>query len=268
MQGPDEVSVSALIRQSLDSAFEGEDAVGDPRSFAAWEAIATLARRADEQVIKAAATLLGSDDAWHRARGANILGLFPTASWADARFTLLSDALRSEADERAIPSLIHSIGHLHNPRILPRFLELGQHPNREVRLAVAMSIMADWGHQAVAALIGLCADEWGGVRDWATFKFRTSDVDSPEIRQCIRSRLQDPEPAVRAEAICALARRRDLTCLEQLLDDLGRLDDLDDESCHLEAACHLLGCGLDDERSTDELRADLMRMYRKAKTRE
>jgi hypothetical protein len=120
---------------------------------------------------------------------------------------------------------------------------------------------ADWEDAAVDRLCVLCSDEWAGVRDWATFKFRISDVDSDEIRLCLRARLHDPDQQTRAEAICALARRRDLACLKQLIDDLGNLDARDDFDCHIEAAHKLVGCGPEDERSPEELRDELVRMY-------
>jgi len=65
----------------------------------------------------------------------------------------------------------------------------------------------------------------------------------------------------RAEAICALARRRDLACVGQLVRDLGDLGAWDDWACHIEAAEWLLGCEPDDERSPEELRNELVRMY-------
>jgi len=254
-------SVEDLITRTLDSSFEAEDEVGNPKSIASWDALMTLVKRDDDEVFEAAKCLLASGDPWRRARGATILGQFQQGSKASERFAALSTALDREDDARTLSCLIHAISHLHDPRTLSRVLGFVQHPNREVRRAVAMSMDAGWGDGAVAALCALCSDEWAGVRDWATFKFRISDIDSDEIRQCLRVRLQDPDPETRAEAICALARRRDLACLKQLVNDLSNLDAWDDYFCHIEAAHQLIGCAPDDERSPEELRDELVRMY-------
>lgn len=253
-------SVEELIRRCLDSSFESEDEVGNTQSWASWEAIWMLYKHPSDEVLKSVKCLLLSYDPWYRARGADILGQFEFASKA-IRFDALSDALAVENDERTLTSLIHSISHLHDQRILEKFLSLILHPNREVRRAVAMSIDPKWGDAAVTALCTLSSDVWGGVRDWATFKFRISDVDSSEIRQFLRARLRDPEFQIRAEAICALAHRRDLACLKQLVDDLRNMDILEDYSCHIEAADKLVGCGPDDERLPEDLCAELLRMY-------
>lgn len=235
--------------------------MGNPKSIASWDAIGALADRADEEVIGAVHRLLGSGDPWHRARGANILGRFQERSRPSERLAALLITLETEDDDRTLTSLIHSISHLHDPRTLAKLLTFVQHPNREVRRAVAMALQAEWGDKAVAALCRLCSDEWAGVRDWAAFSFRTSNVDSDEIRRCLMARLHDPEPEIRAEVICALARRHDLACLEQLVNDLGNLDEWDDYYCHIEAAHHLIGCGAEDERSPEELRAELICIY-------
>ena len=123
-----------------------------------------------------------------------------------------------------------------------------------------MSMHADWGESAVAALRELCADDWEAVRDWATFEFRRSDVDSMEIRKCLKERLHDPDLPTRGEAICALARRHDFSCLTQLINILGNLDAWDDYYCLIEAAHEFIGSDSDDERSPQELRDELLRM--------
>ena len=220
----DNAPVEQLIERSLDSSFDAENEVGNPKSISSWDAIGALAIRADDEVLEAAKRLLESRDPWHRARGANIPGHFKEGVRTGERFDALSAALDTEEDDRTLSSPIHSIGHLHDPRCLCVFFRFVGHPNREVRRAVAMSMHADWGESAVAALCELCADQWVGVRDWATFQFRTSDVDSDEIRRCLKARIHDPDPPTRGEAVCALARRHDLACLKQLIGDLGNLD--------------------------------------------
>jgi HEAT repeat protein len=254
-------SIDELVRRCLDSSFEAEEEPGNTRSWASWEAIYEIAKRPDGEVLTSAKNLLSSRDPWLRARGANVLGQLQPGSRDSERFDSLSAAIEVEDDDRALTSLIHAISHLHDSKILSKFLEFSHNHNPEIRRAVAMSIDPNWGDTAVAALCELCSDEWAGVRDWATFKFRISSADSVEVRKCLTSRLHDPEPTVRAEAICALAHRHDLACLKQLIDDLGNLEAFDDDYCHIEAAHQLLGCGPDDERAAEDLRAELVRIY-------
>ncbi len=261
MPEAEDLSILELLRRSLDSSFEAESEAGNERSWAAWEALSALAKRPDDEVLELTRDLLRSRDSWYRSRGANILGQFQPDAKAKERFNVLSAAIDAESDDRVLTSLIYALSHLHDQRILPKYVTFAVHPSPEVREAVAKSIEPGWGTTAVAALCRLCSDEWADARDWATFQFRISTVDSSEIRQCLKLRLQDPEPRIRAEAICALAHRRDLSCLKQLVDDLKNPDALEDDSCHLEAATQLLGCNLDDERPAEDLRAELLRMY-------
>ena len=256
-----ELSVDDLVRRSLESSFEAEDEPGNSRSGESWEAIFALAKRSEDEVFESARRLLFFGDPWVRARGANILGQFRPDSKANARFLALSTALEAESDDRVITSLIYATSHLHDERMLPRYLVYVSHRDPNVRQAVAMSIEPGWGEVAVKALCALCTDEWAGARDWATFKFRISKIDSPEIRHCLRARLDDKEPQVRAEAICALAHRHDLACLKQLVNDLNDLDAFDDYFCHIDAAHALIGCDPDDERSAADLRNELLKLY-------
>jgi HEAT repeat protein len=97
------------------------------------------------------------------------------------------------------------------------------------------------------------------VRDWATFAFRTSKIDSTGIRTALIQRLSDDDKTTRSEAICALAQRGDLRCLEQLRRDLGQDQTWDD--CHIEAARVLLARPDEDESSAQELLDGLNRAF-------
>ena len=257
-------TVAALIARSLDSDFEADDEEDCARaaaSAASWAAVSALAARADEEVFAAARELLLSGDPWHRARGAEILGDFAGGAMRQERLSLFSSALDSEADERVLVSLILATGHLYEPSNAAPFVALAGRANREVRRAIAMVLQADWGATSVAALCRLCTDECSEVREWAAFEFGFSDVDTQEIRECLRLLLNDEAPEVRAEAIRALARRRDLSCLESLVSDLGKLEQWDDLASHLEAARCLLNSSVKDKRTPQELRGELIRRF-------
>ena len=64
-------------------------------------------------------------------------------------------------------------------------------------------------------------DADGEVRDWATFGLGTQcKADSPEIREALRKRTEDPYEDARSEAIWSLALRRDQLGLQVLLNRL------------------------------------------------
>jgi HEAT repeat protein len=255
--------IEELIAACLDSSFEAEEEAGDPKSHASWDAICKLGERGDSEVLEAAKRLLTSIDPWHRSRGASILGKFGQGSMVDERYALLTGTLASEKDERVIAAVIHAMSHLHDPRILSYVLAFEQHPYEEARWAVVMAMEPNWGSDAVSALLRLSSDPSASIRDWATFKFRISDVDSSEIREALRARLSDADLQTKGEAICALARRQDIACLEELIYHLGNLDAWDcDYACLMEAADRLLGYDPEDEHSPEEVRNQLIRRFR------
>lgn len=115
-----------------------------------------------------------------------------------------------------------------------------EHVSADVRLAVAKSLARflpnDDDHTSpdqqsknaavrgkiVDTFIRLMSDSSLDVRDWASFAF-TNELesdDSPEIRTALRSRVRDLNKDAQAEAILALALRKDLSVvpvIEQLL---------------------------------------------------
>jgi HEAT repeat protein len=207
--------------------------------------------------LDAGKLLLQAGDAWCRARGADILGQLglEARSFADERFDTLVAALQAEKDARVLPALIHAISHLHESRSLSYLLPFIESDSAVVRQAVAMALHTSWGSLAVSALIELTSDESDSVRDWATFAFRISKTDSPQIRTALVQRLADNDVRTRSEAICALAHRGDLRCIKQLRSDLAQDEAWND--CHIEAARVLLASPDEDERSAQELLAAL-----------
>ena len=75
--------------------------------------------------------------------------------------------------------------------------------------------------QAIEHLMVLMADEDEDVRDWATFAVGTrSDVDTPEIRDALNERLNDPFWDAKLEGIMGLAKRRDMRALPHIIEAL------------------------------------------------
>ena len=105
-------------------------------------------------------------------------------------------------------------------------------------------------------------DESDEVRDWATFGLGSLCVDlksgqyqdSPEIRDALYARLNDP--AARDEAIWGLAQRKDLVGLKILLARLESENCMPGDKQAAEEALHVRG------GSVQKLREDLRQLIR------
>ena len=62
-------------------------------------------------------------------------------------------------------------------------------------------------------VIELTTDGDVSNRDWATFILGSRDIDTPDIREALIARADDPEERVRSEAIRGLARKDPLVAL-------------------------------------------------------
>jgi HEAT repeat protein len=84
-----------------------------------------------------------------------------------------------------------------------------------VRLAVAQNACDGIEGEAATLetaqiLIRLMGDEMADIRDWATFALGSRlEIDSPEVRSALASRLDDEDFETRWEAIVGLALRKD-----------------------------------------------------------
>lgn len=140
-----------------------------------------------------------------------------------AKCVELADRLADGADDNELQSLILSLGRLNDQRALDPLIDSRCHPSAAVRRAAAEAlpmamIAGEQSSAGVAALIGLCADSDPEVRDWATCSLGrtlaadTDDLqafyDTPQIRAALIARLDDADPATRAEACAGLAFRR------------------------------------------------------------
>jgi HEAT repeat protein len=74
----------------------------------------------------------------------------------------------------------------------------------------------------VDALIRLCDDPDPNVRDWATFSLGQLGTDTSAIRDALWARTDDPDDDTRAEALVALAQRKDPRLAERIVRELGR----------------------------------------------
>jgi hypothetical protein len=134
--------------------------------------------------------------------------------------------LDSTDDPEVLVAVSHALGAAWNETACLAMLPYAGHPDERVRFAVAGmlpgGLESDEAKQTVAAaLIALSMDSSPEVRDWATFGLGSIlDIDTPALRDALRSRLFDSDIDTRLEALVGLAERRDATVLSFLADEL------------------------------------------------
>jgi len=219
---------------------------GDREDDIAWKAVRQLHTIGDQEVLEKAIELTRSQDPLRRARGADILGQLgvraqPSTLFVSERLQRLIELLRDEVDPLVLDAAIVALGHLREPEGIREILRYKNHPDENVRYAVAWALPGGQSESAevIETLLSLMRDSDSDVRDWATFGLGTqSEADSPAIREALFERLQDQDEDTRAEAAVGLARRNDKRVLPILLEELAR-----DEygALYEEAASSLLG---------------------------
>jgi HEAT repeat protein len=134
----------------------------------------------------------------------------PTRTFPDASADALCAYALDEQDPAVLATIAHAFGHLGERHGEELLLSLVDHPEVAVRDGVARGLAGRQEPAAVDALITLSADEDPDVRDWATFALGTlAELDSPELREALAARLEDPDEETRVEAIVGLAVRND-----------------------------------------------------------
>ncbi|MGW0700587.1 ankyrin repeat domain-containing protein [Streptomyces sp. NPDC002867] len=219
---------------------------GDPDRDDWIESVTALWRRGDEETFQAAAAWCGSDDPLHQAFAADVLGQLGFAYTGtdgaggdgarkeedgdaprsgNARHTdgiarpfaaralpLLRELSREARDPELIQAAVTALGHHADPSALDDILRHAGHPDAAVRHRVALALcgLVPGDHaEAVATLTALSRDTAREVRDWSTTALAELDADTPEIREALADRIDDPDPDTAAEAARGLAIRQD-----------------------------------------------------------
>jgi HEAT repeat protein len=233
MDGPStEAGMEKRLLNDPRPTFElfAETLAGDYDDDRPWDAVRVLRWRGTVEVFEAAAEHCRSDDAKARARGLDVLAQLG-AGKPDAERPHLHDSVSlaitrlNDPDPLVVHSAAWALAHLRTPDAIAALIPMRHHEDPSVRHAVAFALMGSGSSEAVHTLLGLMEDANDEVRDWATFSLgQTPGADSPEIRQALRLRLEDPCPAVRCEAIWGLALRKDELGLTLLLQRLESED--------------------------------------------
>jgi HEAT repeat protein len=199
---------------------------GDYDDEAAWDAVRVLRIRGTEEVFRAAIRYCASTVPLERARGLDVLAQlaagrpYSERPYFDERVAI---ALRhvSDPDARVVSSAAWALAHLGGDLAVSELISLRNSPDPHVRWAVANGLSGTERADAIEVLIELMNDANDKVRDWATFALGTQcSMDSPEIREALRSRLGDGHEDTRREAIWGLALRKDAEGLRILMECL------------------------------------------------
>lgn len=180
-----------------------------------WETVRTLQQRADQETLEKATALTVDPDPLRRTLGVEILaqlGRDGDRPFATRTLPLLRRMTREETDAGLLRSLIIGLSHHGDAAALPEVLKHARHPDHRVRDAVAfalMSVLPPDHALGTTELVGLTEDEHEYVRDWATMSLSLLESDSPQIRDALARRVDDPSPVVAAEATRGLAERKD-----------------------------------------------------------
>jgi HEAT repeat protein len=205
----------------LNIALTYPQASTDEEEHIAWDAVRALHYRATREVLDAARTLCESDDPGKRAVGVDILGQLgvPDRAFPDECLTILLALLAKEHDTNVLYSIGVALGHLHDPRAIEPLVKLKAHPDFDVRYGVVFGLLTHRDDLAIKTLIELSSDPAIEVRDWATFGLGSQiETDTPEIREALFARLDDP--AASGEAMVGLARRKDPRVVDAIIGDL------------------------------------------------
>jgi HEAT repeat protein len=190
-----------------------------------WRVIRQLHGRPNRQAFERAAACCRSVRNSERLVGADVLAQLGSADDRGARpFTdktvPLLRAMLTDEDTAVIAAAIHALAH-HRQSVVDDHRELARHPSRDIREAVAHALTGHGEAEVIALLLELTADVDDAVRDWATFAIGTqTDADTPQIRKALADRLTDSDEEVRGEALVGLARRRDRTVIESVIQAL------------------------------------------------
>jgi HEAT repeats len=232
---------------------------GDPGDEEVQDAIRFLRIRNTEEIFQLAVRYSQSAEPRERARALDVLAQLGTGRprserpHLDESIAIAIERLRDN-DPMVVNSAAWALSHIGDDLAVTELISMRNNLNPDVRWAVANGLNGSERPDAIATLIELMDDSNDNVRDWATFALGTQcPMDSPEIRDALRSRLGDSYEDANAEAVWGLARRKDEQGLRILIERLG---DRDHGRGDEMAACEILGLKYDVP--AEELRERLL----------
>jgi HEAT repeat protein len=251
--------MSMAAKEDTRSVTELFDVALNADENTAWEALSALHWRGSREVLDRALVLAASNDPVERALAADVFGQLgvPERNFPDQCFEALKRLLFDESG-KVVSTAITAFYHLDCQRAAPLILPFADHPDDQIRYAVAFALGGVDTAEVTAVLLKLMTDRDADVRNWATFGVgHQIESDSDESRSALAARLADDDEDVRCEAVYGLGLRCDDRAVGYLKTMLH--EDPEDFFAR-EAATALLA--LDEEPSTAELLGALERRQR------
>lgn len=219
---PDLRTTEELVRAAL-----AVQAAGNPDASDCVDDYARLLAQRPGEALVVARQLAVQPTARHQAVAAVMLARV-VENHPDTEPVVLAELERllpRAADAEVRAGIACAFGWAASPAAFPFLLQLANDADSDVRLYVAIGLSRYCGMHAdgpaLAALLALTQDADDDVRDWATFGIGTQlAIDTPQVRQALVERLQDPHADTRSEAIVGLAARADERCLAPLIEVL------------------------------------------------
>lgn len=213
-----------MSRSSIKALFE-QCLAGDYDDDLPWDAVHELRKIGTREVFNETVEWCHSPEPLYRARGLDILAQIGRTMetrqnfFPDESFAVVAKLLDVETDDRPLSSAIYALGHIDNPGSVPLIARWATHPNCDVRFAVAWALGSFANDPlSIQKLIVLMQDDDDDVRDWATFSLGVQGVtDTPDIREALMKRIDDPFEDVRMEAFIGLGKRKDARIAPMLL---------------------------------------------------
>lgn len=180
-------------------------------------------------VRASASTWCASSDEGLQAVGLGVLGLLGVEDQGSRIALTALDHLAESRDTDVRWAFATALGlNSTDPTTTSSLLRLARDPDDDVRLAAVagLSVPADdepgGDGPVVTALLSAMRDVNPDIRDWATFALGVQrEVDLPEVREALMSRLADEEADTAGEAAVGLARRGDARVLPRLRSELA-----------------------------------------------
>lgn len=209
---------------------------GDYDDEAPWDAVRALRLRGGDEVFRLAAAYSRSETPVERARALDVLAQLGAGKPLSERphfseSVSIALALLNDDDRGVVRSAAWALAHLGGDVAVSALIAIRRCADAGVSWAVAFGMAGSQRPDAIRTLIELMEDDDDEVRDWATFGLgsayvedgpgRLGTLDSTEIREALRKRLNDSNLDVRDEAIWGLARRKDPAALQVLLNRLN-----------------------------------------------
>jgi HEAT repeat protein len=221
---PDETwTPEALLAHAVEEATRSAE---DDDGY--WAAVACLRKKGVQQVWDLVAPLVRSPTPEVRALVPDALRYFVPHPLREETVDLLAAMLATESSPLVLESIAGAFVDLRHPRaeeLLPPLLD---HTHPGVRGAAIHGLLTVTGPATVRYFVRASRDDDAEVRNWSTFGLRmllgdvgdADSIDTEEVRGALVARLGDQDDEIRAEAILALATRRDARALAALQQEL------------------------------------------------